>query len=316
MRTDMLHRATAVGRRSTAAARARTGFTLVELLVVIAIIAVLIGLLLPAVQSAREAARRSSCTNNLRQVGIALHTYHDSHGRLPEGWLCDDDGTSGSHGDHGVGWGWAARILPQLEETALAGTIDIRQEIATVRPAAREYAVTTYLCPSDPRNSDRTFLLGAGTCSEEEEEEGPDTTPGAIRYGRSNYVGMFGSGHLHDDDEPRAAFEGNGVFYANSRMPFSHISDGLSKTIMVGERDGRLGGSLWQGMVEDACAAMARVVGVGEHAFNAADGHFEDLMSRHPGGVNVAYADGHVEFLQNTIDEAVFQALCTRRGRD
>ena len=293
------------------------GFTLVELLVVIAIIAVLIGLLLPAVQTAREAARRSSCTNNLRQVGIALHAYHDARNRLPEGWLCDDDGSTSAHGDEGVGWGWASRILAHLEEPVVAEAIDLRQPIATVRPALCRHAISLYLCPSDPANAERSFLLGAGSCSDEQEEETPDAVPGTLSVGRSNYVGVFGSIHMHEMGAARGAFAGNGVFFANSRMPFSHISDGLSRTIMVGERDGRVGGSMWHGMVEGACAPMSRVVGVGEHAFDAEGGHhFEDFSSRHPGGGTILFTDGHVEFLQNTTEESVFQALCTRRGRD
>src|SRR5688500_8092117 len=104
--------------------RTRHGFTLVELLVVIAIIGVLVALLLPAVQAAREAARRSSCRNNLKQVGLALHNYHDVYQQLPAGWQgFAATGSKVSEAEGTPGWGWASAILPQMEQTALADSL-------------------------------------------------------------------------------------------------------------------------------------------------------------------------------------------------
>jgi prepilin-type N-terminal cleavage/methylation domain-containing protein/prepilin-type processing-associated H-X9-DG protein len=294
--------------------RSREAFTLVELLVVIAIIGVLIGLLLPAVQSAREAARRTSCTNNMKQIGLAIHNYaHGTKERFPEGWLCDT--TSGTTG---TGWGWASRILPHMEETTvgttIAGHIRSGQKIVddpTVADATRKAVIRSFLCPSDPKNSNPIF----------------DMHGAELDFARSNYPGMFGAVHVEelveseDGHTPAELFTGDGIFFANSRVEFRNVTDGLSKTIMVAERDAREilhGGeneqfdSVWIGMVEGGHEAVVRVVGGGEEMFNSADPHPEDFRSRHVKGINVVFADGHVEFLQDSLDPTVFQRMSSR----
>jgi prepilin-type processing-associated H-X9-DG protein/prepilin-type N-terminal cleavage/methylation domain-containing protein len=284
----------------------RVGFTLVELLVVIAIIGVLIGLLLPAVQAARESARRTQCTNNLKQLGLALQNYHEARRQLPEGWLCNT-----ADAETGVGWGWGSRILSYVEEESTFRGIDIKVAIGSTSTNVLQKVVSSYLCPSDASAGSPTFNVGdeGGAC----DHDAVDANPGAEIASRTNYVGMFGTNEI--EDEP---FAGNGMFYANSRMPFRHVTDGLSKTIMVGERDSRMGGSLWIGMWEGKCEAMIRVVGSGDHPPNgdATDRHFDDLSSRHSGGANVVFADGHVDFISESIGEEVYQALCTRKGAD
>ncbi|NDH95669.1 MAG: DUF1559 domain-containing protein [Planctomycetia bacterium] len=166
------------------------------------------------------------------------------------------------------------------------------------------------------------FFPGDDGAGSNDDEEAPDATPGTVQYARSNYPGMFGAEHMAHDHggggdgvEPS---EGDGTFVANTGLDkgiyFRHFTDGLSKTIAIGERDSRMGGSLWIGMAEGKSAAMSRVVGVGEHLFNSADPHFEDFYSQHPGGMNVVFADGHVAFLSNSIGETTFQALATRSG--
>jgi len=285
---------------------------LVELLVVIAIIGTLVGLLLPAVQSAREAARRTQCTNNLKQTGLALHNYHDSRRQLPEGWLAD--GTAGDgDGDEGVGWGWASRILPYMEEDATYKSIVITGSISAVSPTVLGKVIPGFLCPSDSAAGSPTFNIGTegGAC----DHKTPDANPSspAVMVARTNYVGMFGT-----NDAELEAFSGNGMFYANSRMPFRHVTDGQSKTIMLGERDSLMGGSLWIGMFEGKCEAIVRVVAIGDHPPNGdpAKRHFEDVSSRHVGGASVVFADGHCEFVSESIDLKVYQALCTRKGGD
>jgi len=301
----------------------RTAFTLIELLVVIAIIGVLVGLLLPAVQQAREAARRTACSNNMKQIGLALHNYAHSHReRLPTGWVGEYENGE-IHGDEGPGWGWASQLLPFMEENNIYDGMNFDEEIDhSDNDDARVAVISTFLCPSDSFGTDKLFFPGDDGAGSNDDEEAPDATPGAVQFARSNYPGMFGAEHMAHDHggggdgvEPS---EGDGTFVANTGLDkgifFRHFTDGLSKTIAVGERDSRMGGSLWIGMAEGKSAAMSRVVGVGEHLFNSADPHFEDFYSQHPGGMNVVFADGHVAFLSNSIGETTFQALATRSG--
>ena len=307
----------------------RSGFTLIELLVVIAIIGVLVGLLLPAVQQAREAARRSACSNNMKQQGLAVHNYADVNPeKFPVGWVGEYENGEW-HGDEGEGHGFASRMLPFIEQNNVYKTINFGAQVSAASNAtARTTVISTFLCPSDSYGSGDVFNPGA----EGSGEETPDANPGGTAYSRSNYPGCFGSEHMagHDDHNDLTAAlmqveeglepgEGNGIFLAGgangeNAVSFRDVRDGLSKTIMIGERDSRLGGSLWIGRGDGLEAGMSRVVGVGEHVFNSGDPHFEDFFSSHPGGVSFVFADGHVAFLSNGMSEALFQSLSTRAG--
>jgi prepilin-type processing-associated H-X9-DG protein len=292
---------------------------------VIAIIGTLVGLLLPAVQSAREAARRAQCTNNLKQTGLALQNCHEARRTLPEGWLCNPDSADPHHAEEGRGWGWASRILPYMEEDALFRThIEPKLKATTANAISdvvsaggpQQTVIQGFLCPSDAGAGKPIFLPGVPGTDPDHDHEHPDEAPGSATYSRTNYVGMFGTNewHDHDDESNSKPYDGNGMFFANSRMPFRHVTDGLSKTIMVGERDSRIGGSLWIGMVEGLAEPISRVVAHGHHAPNGDPGeqHFGDLSSRHVGGANVVFADGHCDFISETVDTALFQKLCTR----
>ena len=311
-------------------ANVRSGFTLIELLVVIAIIGVLVGLLLPAVQQAREAARRSACSNKMKQQGLAIHNFADVNPEMfPAGWVGEYE--SGEwHGDEGEGFGFASRMLPFIEENNVYKTINFNQQVShSSNAAARTTVISTFLCPSDSYGSGDLFNPGA----EGSGEETPDASPGSNQYARSNYPGVFGSEHMgghddHDDltaalsggDEGLEPGEGNGIFFAGgangqNAVKFKSVTDGLSKTVMIGERDSRLGGSLWIGRGDGLEAGMSRVIGVGEHVFNSGgEAHFEDFFSSHPGGVSFVFADGHVAFLSDGMSESLFQSLSTRAG--
>lgn len=282
-------------------------FTLVELLVVIAIIGILVGLLLPAVQSAREAARRMQCSNNMKQIGLAAHNYESVHKRLPAGW-----NASSVVGD--PGWGWATALLPMMEGGNIQQQIDVRLSIADPRhTSVRTVTVPSFHCPSDPWPN--VFEIGEdsghvhGHPQPGDPVESIDEGPKLFPIAKSNYVGMFGTFELED-----APYSGDGIFFGNSRTKFRDIRDGLSNTLMVGERDGRFGGSIWHGFVSAAAEPAARVVGVADHAPNHPGGHFEDFRSYHPGGVNFLRADGSVRMYQQTMDQAVYRAMATIAG--
>ncbi|MFO0876511.1 MAG: DUF1559 domain-containing protein [Gemmataceae bacterium] len=265
----------------------RAGFTLIELLVVIAIIAILIGLLLPAVQKVREAAARMKCQNNLKQMGLALHNYHGVREAFPPGYVSQvaSDGS-----DMGPGWGWAAHLLPDMEQDNLFRQINLLVGIEQPAHATiREVQLALFRCPSD--NAPPTFLPASSV----------------VQVASSNYVANFGNNEIEDD--PGA---GNGIFFRNSRIRFADITDGTSNTFAVGERTSKRSFSTWTGSITGADEAQALVLGTCDHTPNHPSGHVEDFSSQHSGGVNFLMCDGSVRFINNSIAPATYQALASR----
>ena len=306
--------------------RARTAFTLIELLVVIAIIAILIALLLPAVQQVREAARRSQCRNNMHQVGLALHNYHEVHQTFPPGR------THGLTFNHG--FSPHAMWLPHLDQSQL-------------------YRRINFDYPSDhPQNSTVRFcMLDVLMC--------PSDSNRKIQGDNSIHNYLFNVGTTH------SVIGSNGVFFQNSRVRAADVRDGLSTTAFLAETvQGDGDGSTTSDNIRAAgpmspitdyatsCAAAPPVIPMrGSQWLFAAPGHSMyshhrtpndpqlDCMagdarssgnptswaavsldvaarSRHDGGVNVLFGDGHVSFVSSSVDLAVWHALGTRAGAE
>jgi prepilin-type N-terminal cleavage/methylation domain-containing protein len=283
----------------------RRAFTLVELLVVIAVIGVLIALLLPAVQQARETARRAQCRNNLRQIGLAMHAYHASHGRFPPGYLY-----RASPQGNAKGFGWASLILPMVEQQALHGRFDWNRPLwDNVNLPAREVHLSVYLCPSDGY-SQREFVR-MGNVPE--------------RYAMGCYVASFGPPDLDDDQEQRA-----GMFSRNSATRTADVKDGLSNTLFAGERVNgpfRTSGShgvhfeyetAWSGAIRDSDDPTDdhghMVLFQTGHTPNHPQSDDRDISSAHITLAHFAMADGAVRAVADTIDQRVYESLGTRAG--
>ena len=293
----------------------RRGFTLIELLVVIAIIAVLVALLLPAVQQAREAARRAQCKNNLKQLGLAMHTYLESSSVLPSGWISVNPATNAMTPLGGLsGVGWATMLLPQLDQGPLYEQFNPNVSIiaAAHLPVARK-SLGTFLCPTDP-HPETWQINNAGGAA-------------LATVGLSNYVGGWGTVELDDCANPpgtapvTAAGQcvSNGVFFHNSRVGLRDVTDGSSNTFCVGERrtDVPLGWhSTWIGSIPAGVDAPTRILGVADHAPNHPGMHFDDFSSWHTGGAHFLMLDGQVRFVSENIDTAIYQGTATINGNE
>jgi prepilin-type N-terminal cleavage/methylation domain-containing protein/prepilin-type processing-associated H-X9-DG protein len=281
----------------------RNGLSLIELLVVIAIVGALIALLFPAVQSAREAARRTTCLNQLKQIGIALHSYHEALRVFPPGYIYKR-GTEGNH----AGFGWGAMILPRLEQQALYDQFEWNAPLwgpQNERP--RKTHLAAFLCPSDP-NSEGEFVM-----------------MGDDEFAMGCYVGSFGPGDMDEFQEDR-----RGMFSRNSFTRTRDVRDGLSNTMMVGERiNGPFRGTTahgvhvtyettWSGAVREITDFSDdhghMVLFQAGHTPNHELSDDRDVSAPHPHGAHFLMADGSVRFVEETIDADLYQGMSTIAG--
>jgi prepilin-type N-terminal cleavage/methylation domain-containing protein/prepilin-type processing-associated H-X9-DG protein len=312
----------------------RLGFTLIELLVVIAILAVLIALLLPAVQAAREAARRVQCSNNLKPLGIALHHYHDAVGQFPMGYAAGRPFLDGAT-DTGPGWGWATMVLAQLEQRPLYAAINFGMPVeAPQNTSAIATIVATYVCPADLTTGPFRITDASGNAL-------------AIAAPTS-YAASVGGNETDTATGINGNGLGTGIFFRNSCIRLTDVTDGASQTIIVVERAWSKASGTWAGAVTDGTIRRGSQNGcptTGARFYPAAtlvqahchmintnsdpDGGLDDCSSLHPGGANFLFADGSVHFLKSMLADAgvgpdgssiyspselVFQALATRAG--
>lgn len=266
----------------------RAGFTLIELLVSIAIVGVLAALLVPAVQSSREAARRTICKNQLRQLGLALHMYHEVHRCFPPGSY-----VMGPSFPMQSGWGWGAMALPYIEQNAIYKEINFGTGTGLgANLPLIAIGIPAFRCPAE---------IGADAIS--------CAPPGgsAFQLASGNYCGS------------------EGVLSAMSAIRIAQITDGTTQTLMLGERLVQPGGltslpftSAWCGQVAFADEYDLRSVPYllpdANHPINASPSDPLCFGSRHPNGANFVLADGSCVFLNNSIDTQVFVALGTPDG--
>lgn len=290
----------------------RFGFTLIELLVVIAIIAVLIGLLIPAVQKVREAANRASCLNNLHQIGVALHSYHTDQNSFPSGYLCQQAQTDPNITS--PGWGWAALLLPYVEGNNLAQQINFNLPVEhPSNLAVRTTIMKLFVCPSD--RSTGLFTIY-------------DKNNAALAQAATNsYAACHGTGV--DIDEELDDF--TGLFSRNSRVRIGDVTDGTSTTIAIGERGSLFTQTPWAGAVslgttritpgaqtsnlnavEESPTQVLSHVAV--HTLNDPNADPEDFFTPHQAIANILFADGSVRPLRSGLNLSVLQALATRDG--
>ena len=301
----------------------RRAFTLIELLVVIAIIGILISLMMPAINSAREGARRASCQNNIRQVALATIAFEGTRGHFPPGIVSRSDGTEADKAITMHGFGWGVMILPYLEENSVYDNLSkVSDKFRTPRwwhPEdfeldIAEIKIPTFVCPTDPmggRNDKRNFFGN---------------------HGKSNYVAVIGPklekeltaitdladlggpkrGPVRTHEE-RLQLEWPGILYPNSRTRSKKISDGLSKTYLIGERDGKRGASTWCGTdrVEWINNHLGCTSSDPRYTINCTQVElgtdWASFGSKHGGGAYFAHADGSVEFVVDTIDGKIYE---------
>lgn len=313
----------------------RSAFTLVELLVVIAIIGILIALLLPAVQAAREAARRSQCNNNLKQIGLACVNYHDANKKFPQCYL--GNGVKGQSGNC-TGRSWLFAILPYTEQSALQNQSNYFLPLggnsgvaANANTAVAKTVVVDWICPSDTNN-------GGGVLGSRSDAGGTQAV--------TNYKGSCGSNWQWGDaicqfKFPKGGFwpnsgdgldnGGNGIFHRNwnniayAWVGISDVTDGTSSTFLAGESVPAWSEWNWWWNSNATTATCGIPLNYKSLAIQASPGTVTlesriadwpnnySFFSRHSGpGANFAYVDGHVSFIQDTIDLTTYRYLANR----
>lgn len=303
--------------------RRRSAFTLIELLVVIAIIGVLVALILPAVQAARESARRAQCKNNLKQIGLAFANYLTQKNVLPPAYVV----RSSAGPDH-LGFGWCTFLLPFMEQDNVYNSINFEANPA----ALPQQKLPSFICPSDTYTGDAQYTSQSGgfnnaMCMDPMYSGWAmgmcmgtvnSSTPGFAA--RANYVANYGTQAL-------GAGMGDGVFGPNTSLPVQFIRDGETNTFFAGERS-FAGTVAWAGVSYDVtCPAPTQMMTSPTPTQTNTNGHHvlgttqfgmnknnSGFSSPHIGGGHMLFGGGAVKFIADNMDAAVYRALSTRQG--
>ena len=285
----------------------RRGFSLVELLVVIAIIGVLVALLLPAVQQAREAARRTDCQGRIRQLGLAMMNFESARNKFPEGSRSTDD----------LAWGFSSQLLPYIEEGQLFETIEmterdcgivVRELQAQNKLDPTSSLVELLVCPSDPYGGEELLSGPNGS--------NPGSADAGILYPGS-YLGVSGNVEPEGYCPRQGVTDGTGMLFTDSKVRMRDVRDGTSKTLMMGERgipaDLGWGWPICGGTECEHYISSARGMGGDGRRRSSV---LQQFWSWHYGGAFFTYADGSTHFVSDDTDSLVFQAQSTRAGRE
>lgn len=308
--------------------RQKSAFTLPELLVVIAILAALIGLVLPAVQKAREAANRLHCANNMKQLALGAQVFHESHNHIPTGQVGPHRPKPGQPsfgwGPDSYGWSWLARLLPYIEQDSLYKQGRIPQ--TTLRQSGiADQRIGLFLCPSDSAYN-----------------AGPRTVAGNLdgfSVGHTNYKGVSGANWGDDKGERKqintdwrnqgtngsydGLIQGDGMMYRSDyqrKLSFTEVDDGVSNTFMLGEdvpEKNRWCSWPYSNNAYGTCAIPPNVKRPSGGEYHPNNWHNTwSFRSRHPGGLQFAYADGSVHFISNSIALPTYRAMATISGAE
>jgi prepilin-type N-terminal cleavage/methylation domain-containing protein/prepilin-type processing-associated H-X9-DG protein len=316
---------TSLSRRSR-----RGGFTLIELLVVIAIIAILIGLLLPAVQKVRDAAARIKCANNMKQMGLALHSYHDANGKLPPGV---NDTSERPPTGYRPYWSWMAMMMPYYEQDNLYRLADTWAR-GTNTPYQYWPWGGFWLTPQSPANPALGQIVKTLICPADGRQD--LTSPGSSWGGNGNvaFCGYLGVGGIQADSSSITNQNQNGILYSKSTTRLTDITDGTSNTLMVGERPPSsdlyygwwFAGAGWDGSGDGDVVLGARPLNYAQSGLGcpASSANFQPgrasnfcdqahFWSMHSGGANFLMGDGSVRFI-SYANNNILPALTTRAG--
>ena len=288
----------------------RYAFTVLELLISMGVVGMLIGLLMPALMAARESARRATCASNLRQIGAAVHGYHDRAGQLPSAWRP-------AANDLRFAYGWATQILPELEQSDRWRQLSFQD-----RPAA--ISENTFVsppllgCPSDItepvfdlwEESDAHDEVSAVKLRDDSAEG--ESLHRLMVLPTANYLGVFGTVEADEAPFHSSSSFGDGSLIHNGKVRWADLQRGLSNTLLVGERTMAMVPSTWLGVDFRGEDAACRLVGSAMTRPNCGECDECEFSSRHVGGAAFAWADGHVAMVSDDIDPVAYQQIARR----
>lgn len=288
--------------------RARAGFTLIELLVVIAIIGVLVALIMPAVQMAREAASRTQCLNNLHQLAIASQGYHNDFGCFPAGWYClEGDPACLATGAPQTMWNGLTGLFMKMENNTNFNEMNINlgsNDVSNVTAVRR--TLNAWVCPSNRRATTIPTTSGTTTTT--------PTTP-VLPYGPSDYRGNLAAGYIpgcaNPLTDPTCSNWDNGLTYKNSAVSLNDVSDGSSTTCLIGET---LQGTWAQ--ASDCCVRTTVDRTINQPIVSGGKNSYTYWISKHPGIVNFAMCDGSTRTVKQTINKNTLIKMMTRAGAE